>query len=209
MDPVSIRAVARGRAVGPYLLARDEWLKEYAGSFMLATDSVPYVAVSRIVRADGRVGYVCASCTAPSVTLPAVAENIRLNVNIPAVRDHLVRMGCPAKFRDVPAAVWCWGLGLRVVDALHSVAQLCDSTARYSVWVRRSVAGKYGWNVHWIPPQGCVDPAAARQVIFEQEDAAALHAGCILWVDADEHGPAGWLVPLPDGEIGFFPEMFP
>ena len=31
---------------------------------------------------------------------------IRLDTRRPEVRDHLVRMGCPAWARDVPAGVW-------------------------------------------------------------------------------------------------------
>lgn len=199
MSPADILAAARQNVVGPYLPAKAEWLEGHVGPFMLATDSVPYVAVSRIVRTDGRVGYVCASCTTPSVTIHAIAENIRLDARIPSVRDHLVRHGCPEWARDVPAAVWCWGMTGVAPTRLrcqwrevyrHYADPAVPISADATVWCRSEQAPNNGGHRLFA------DDAEGRACA----DVAALNAGCIL------REPGGWLVPMPDGGIGFFPE---
>lgn len=57
---------------------------------------------------------------------------IRLDTRLPAVRDHLVRMGCPTWARHVPAAARCWGQRARMVDLAQGRSPFGDAPPIYS-----------------------------------------------------------------------------
>lgn len=162
MTPAEQLAAARQNVVGPYLPAKAEWLDGWCGP-VLGPDGVPGAITGPDHRPeDERYGpYNVAAADLYGWefgdTRSCKADELLLDVHRPEVRDHLVRLGCPEWARDVPAAVWCWGMGVEVAD----------------------VAPR--WN--------------------DAADLAALNAGCIL------REPGGWLVPMPDGGIGFFPEV--
>ena len=139
---------------------------------------------------------------------------IRLDTRRPEVRDHLVRMGCPAWARDVPAGVWAWGMGAHVIGEVGRWADgarpaIGDLPRGAAEWIGTDAArawdelsmcagGWRGWALYVAgaqqqgPETGDLGRACA--------DVAALRAGCIL------REPGGWLVPLPRGGVGFFAE---
>lgn len=210
MSPADILAAARANAVGPYLPAKVEWLDGWCGP--LTADVEHYGVGLSCIQAPGRHGPMMGLFEVHfrfgGIVMDAEVplSTIRLDTRIPAVRDHLVRLGCPEWARDVPAAVWCWGMGVEVRDALEPSKHPGRHGYRYGreylievgddLYVSRHNYRK-GWRlglpVH-ARPFGVRDLAEGPETGDEGRacaDVAALNAGCILRVEG------GWLVPLP------------
>lgn len=201
MTPAEQLAAARERVVGPYLLAWWEWLEGWVGPVQFLCrpgDTSPN---------DSLDGWEDAStCTGSRLRHPDsgrlvvvadVVDRIRLDVHRPEVRDHLVRLGCPEWARDVPAAVWAWGMGVSVASDEPPWEDHVTSWRRSAFTAPRAhvSCSVYGWVVGSVRGPETGDEGRARA------DLVALRAGCIL------REPGGWLVPLPDGGIGFFEEV--
>lgn len=206
--PLLFALAARQNVVGPYLPAREELLEGWCGP--LVADVEHYGVGLSCIQAPGRHGPMMGlfevhfrfGGIVMDAEVPLSA--IRLDTSRPEVRDHLVRLGCPDWARDVPAAVWAWGSGVGVVDVLRPVTRLGTTTEKFPVWVRLGRnTGDVGWNFAAgdvrIADGETFDMAFVRTCL--ERDIAALHAGCILRVEG------GWLVPMPDGGIGFFEEV--
>ena len=95
MTATEILAAARANPVGPYVPAREEWLRWWTGPVEYL-DKFHDPAGRRVVSAYGAGG----------MANGAPVDRIRLALRRPECRDLLVRHGCPAWARDVPAAVW-------------------------------------------------------------------------------------------------------
>ena len=210
MTPAEQLAAARQNVVGPYLPAREEWLRGWAGSVMWRVS--PNTDVLETAIATGFVFNGRAELRLTNGTTMQQPDRIRLDVHRPEIRDHLVRLGCPEWARDVPAAVWGWGMGVDVKAALGGwFTHPWDPTRK-----RQTIACDH-LHMHWpfvdadgwrLPtfPGGRPGPHRASGPETGDEgracaDLAAIHAGCILRVEG------GWLVPMPDGGIGFFEEV--
>lgn len=204
MTPAEQLAAARQNVVGPYLPAREEWLRGWAGSVMWRVS--PNTDVLETAIATGFVFNGRAELRLTSGTTMQRPDRIRLDTRLPEVRDHLVRLGCPEWARDVPAAGLAWGMGVSVVRALLAWQPLNGSpdNAHYRPTTNNEWAATVG-------PEGwCLDlPRPARRMRGPETgdegraraDLVALRAGCILRVEG------GWLVPLLGGGIGFFEEV--
>jgi hypothetical protein len=149
VSPSDILAAARQNVVGPYLPARREWLRGWAGPVQFLCrpgDTSPN---------DSLDGWEDAStCTGSHLRHPDggrlvavadVVDRIRLDVNRPEVRDHLVRLGCPEWGRDVPAAVWAWGAGVEVSDVITPWSDASDLAALNAGCILRVEGG-------WLVP---------------------------------------------------------
>jgi hypothetical protein len=115
MSPADILAAARQNVVGPYLPARREWLEGRGW-------------IGPVVADTGRA-YPWRFEAGERPYSQQVINSIRLDVHRPEVRDHLVRCGCPEWVRDVPAAVWAWGMGVEVVDVITPWNDAADLAA--------------------------------------------------------------------------------
>ena len=202
MSPADILAAARQNVVGPYLPARRVWLAGWVGPVMWRVSPNTDALETAIATGFMHGGRAELRFLDGNTTMRPV-ERVRLDVNRPEVRDLLCRRGCPEWARDVPAAVWAWGMGASVVRALLAWQPLNGSpdNAHYRPTTNNEWAATVG-------PEGwCLDlPRPARRMRGPETgdegracaDLAALNAGCILRVEG------GWLVPLPGGGIGFF-----
>lgn len=199
MTPIEVLIAARNILVGPYLTPKPEWLIGWTGP------------VEVYIGPDTR--WIPAALLDGS-TVFALHEGLpqRLDCRRSEVRDLLVRHGCPAWARDVPPAVWCWGMGVGPLRPPHSVWKVKDGQAYHY----REVDRKYlylgelfafdaddpdnlvGWEVKGDfnedrlsagPETGALGRACA--------DLTALRDRCLL-EEAD-----GWYVP--GNEIGWWP----
>ena len=213
MTPAEQLAAARERVVGPHLPAREEWLRGWASSVMWRVS--PNTDVLETAIATGFVFNGRAELRLTNGTTMQRPDRIRLDVHRPEVRDHLVRLGCPEWERDVPAAVWCWGM---TGKAPRMVLRAWDDAwaPRMDRWSASPVNGACistmvpdrtvaleDW-AGWMFRLPANSPSSGPETGDEGRacaDVAALNAGCILRVEG------GWLVPLPDGGIGFFEEV--
>jgi hypothetical protein len=149
VSPADILAAARRSIVGPYLPARLEWLDGWCGP--LTADVEHYGVGLSCIQAPGRHGPMMGLFEVHfrfggiimDVEVPL--STIRLDTRIPAVRDHLVRLGCPEWARDVPAAVWAWGSGVEVSDVITPWSDASDLAALNAGCILRVEGG-------WLVP---------------------------------------------------------
>jgi len=219
MSPADILAAARQNVVGPYLPARREWLDGWCGP--LTADVEHYGVGLSCIQAPGRHGPMMGLFEVHfrfgGIVMDAEVplSTIRLDTRIPAVRDHLVRLGCPEWARDVPAAVWAWGTNGK---APRMVLGAWDDAwaPRMDRWSTSPVNGVCASTMipdraealedwaGWMFRLPANSPSSGPETGDEGRacaDVAALNAGCILRVEG------GWLVPLPGDGVGYFKEV--
>lgn len=216
MTPLETLAAARLSPVGPYVPARVDWLREWRGPVMVAESDLVWTYCGR------RRGLHFVA--APTFDHHDVVgdddilrvENIRLDLRRPEVRDLLVRHGCPAWARDVPAAVWAWANGVVPTAVLRA----WDDTwaPRADRWSAAPIQGacictvtppygdldsdRPGWrfslrgNAQNGPQNGTETGDLGRACA----DLAALRERCLL-EEVD-----GWYVPHPNGGVGWWPK---
>lgn len=207
MTPIEVLIAARSNnLVGPHLTPKPEWLVRWTGP------------VEVYIGPD--TGWIPAALLdgSPVFVLHAGLPR-RLDCRRPEVRDLLVRHGCPAWARDVPPAVWCWGMGVEIVDVLMPYHESENHERDGVQWIRRRAfdpknqgggiwvgeypdcLGGFGWQNSCVPStdprtiwtQGPETGALGRACA----DIAALRDRCLL-EEAD-----GWYVP--GNEIGWWP----
>lgn len=201
MTPAETLAAARLNVVGPYVPARVEWLEGWCGPANVreVNDWFDGVVVgggasahlARVHR-DGRPGR-----GTPSTALYDIAENVRLDLRRPEVQDHLVRCGAPEWARKLPAALWVWATSGKVPLVLREWTKGARKDVRGSSY-DYTICNEQGWLVY-VGGDGNEGPETGPEGMA-CADLANLRAGCVL------AEPDGWLVPLPDGEIGFWPK---
>ena len=197
MTPIEQLAAARLNVVGPYLPAKEEWLKGWTGPVeWLDTFRDPNGRWTLSAYGDGGM--------ANGVS----AERIRLDARRLEVRDLLVRLGCPEWAREVPAAVWAWGMGVAPRQALPlpsvvNTRSLCDTYGGRTLWWCDTPESRD----YFIAPVGPEHSgwACMGRVGMETGDEAL---DCIRVAGLAERmivrEPDGCYVPLADGGIGWW-----
>lgn len=199
MTPAEQLAAARGNVVGPYVPAREEWLK---GSIV----PIRWRGVRDGPWRMGVWGPLGSSSEAPvwgivtSTDGHDVGYEKALDLTRPEVQDHLVRRGAPEWARKLPAALWVWAAVGYLPDALcqwYRSAQMMRKGLRDDdYWLVHALTD--GWKVYALHGLEASGPETGAEGMA-CADVAALRAGCVL------EEPDGWLVPTPDGGIGFWP----
>lgn len=219
MTPIEQLAAARLNVVGPYLPAREEWLKGWTGVVIRLTemgeDSDPRAGdigyTTGRTSDRGELVETAAWQSGSRRRWPAISW-LGIDPRRPEVRDRLVRCGAPAWARDIPAALWVWAMTgkvprfvLREWDEAWSprvdrwsagpVNGACLSTMVPDA--RLELEDWLGWKFRApadAPQSGPETGAIGRA----HADLAALRARCILIE------PDGCYVPLADGGIGWW-----
>lgn len=216
MTPLDILAAARRNQVGPYVPAKEGWLKGWTGPVELLCqpeDTCPFDSLEgwedtvwsrwRVLHPDGNRWF---HLGARDYTI-----RLRLDTRRPEVRHLLCDLGvAPEWARKSAVACWCAGMIGLVRTAGPWVGLPIGSPE--PKWCERRAPGSdrptaradvNGWAVGndsgevvvYGPETGDLGRACA--------DLAALRAGCIL-EEAD-----GWYVPLVDGGFGWWARETP
>lgn len=196
MTPAERLAAARSNVVGPYVPAREEWLR---GVVVPAVTDTGRAAV--VFGLDGGRGYWFDIDGYASDF--GDAESLRLDLRRPEVRDLLIRRGAPAWARELSVALWVWA---SIGGTVH-VCRPWGEDFPGMWWRHPAVHGTYttihgsptGWAGAEMSPGRLTQGPETGPEGRAFADLAALSRGCIL----EEAG--GWLLPLPDGGIGFWP----
>lgn len=202
MTPAETLAAARSNVVGPYVPATEALLAGWVGPINIAREAgdppsayLCGVWLSNAAEIIGeRIGYGVSDDFGNSDY-----TRIRLDLRRPEVRDLLVRRGAPAWARDIPAALWVWAAVGYLPDALcqwYRSAQMMRKGLRDDdYWLVHALTD--GWKVYALHGLEASGPETGPEGMA-CADVAALRAGCVL-EESD-----GWLVPTPDGGIGFW-----
>lgn len=228
-SPAEVLADARRNQVGPFLPAREEWLAGWAGPLLADIEHYGMNVHAVQTRTGDFNGFHEVHFRHGGVCMDAevALSCIRLDVRRPEVRDHLVRLGCPAWARDVPAAVWAWGMGVRPAALLgqwdtdppthgfHCRKPLLNTRVpggyllRHEAFDGNVVNGECtGFSA--LHPSWATCGLSGRAPLHDcrpAADLAALRAGCILEEAGDPRDPTkppGWYVPLLGGGVGWW-----
>ena len=209
VTPAETLAAARGNVVGPYVPAREEWLE---GCIV----PIRWRGVRDGPWRMGVWGPLGSSSEAPvwgivtSTDGHDVGYEKALDLTRPEVQDHLVRRGAPEWARKLPAALWVWAVSGKVMEDVLKPWEPWYGRAEIRIGTRKTrrctlsptASGCWEWSYDVVAPEHRQIVCATVETGPEGmacADLAALRAGCIL------EEPDGWLVPLPDGGIGFWP----
>lgn len=202
MTPAEQLAAARSNVVGPYVPATEALLVGWVGPINIAREAgdppSAYLCGVWLSNAAEIIGERIGYGVSDEYGNPDYAR-IFLDLRRPEVRDRLVRRGAPAWARDVAPALWVWVTSGKVPTMLgrphgsYRYAAVGEVLSAY----RLSPATR-GWEV-FVGGAFTEGPETGPEGMA-CADLAALAAGCIL-EEAD-----GWLLPLPDGGIGFWPK---
>ena len=202
--------LARATPLGPYVPATKAMLTGWCGPCEVRglSATVCYATEDRY-RVDVHVRRSCL------VRL----SDIRLDCRRPEVRWRLVDLGLlPVALRDHPGAAVAAGMGVKPWTALapwrsdRSRVALTDVDTSAEMWIgdravewfaeMHAVNSRcYGWRIYLCGGQqsGPETGEAGRRAA----DLAALRLGCVL------EEPDGYLIPLPDGGVGFVSKESP